>query len=209
MSADSPSTANVGRYLSPEPLLQSPAYIIAMASSGLPAPTYAYAANSPLRYADRNGLYFVSASGQVWEALQRLAANPEIGPAIEMMAADPTRAYSIDDATPFAHSLGGVTRSYRTGSADINLFFPYTNSLSCRCATDLPDELFPYSFDQLLAHELGHAFATAYTSRVPGASSNQTAVDFENALRRQAGAPQRRAHSGGSPRCRAECNRCQ
>ena len=143
-----------------------------MAQSGMSVPTYSYAANNPLRYLDEDGLYFASASGEVWEALQRLAANPEIGPAVEMMAADPTRAYSIDDATAFAHSLGGVTHSYATGSADINLFLRYTNSLSCRCGTDLPDELFPYSFDALLAHELGHAFATAYTSRTPGAASN-------------------------------------
>lgn len=36
-------------YLSPEPMLQSPAYIAAMAWQGMPVPTYAYALNNPLR----------------------------------------------------------------------------------------------------------------------------------------------------------------
>jgi hypothetical protein len=42
-------------YLSPEPLLQSPAYVRHMAESGLSVPTYAYALNNPLRYIDHDG----------------------------------------------------------------------------------------------------------------------------------------------------------
>jgi hypothetical protein len=45
-----------GRYLSPEPLLQSPAYVRRMAQTGMSVPTYTYALNNPLRYVDRNGL---------------------------------------------------------------------------------------------------------------------------------------------------------
>jgi RHS repeat-associated protein len=48
-----PST---GRYLSPEPLLQSPGYVATMAQSGMSVPTYAYALNNPVRYTDLNGL---------------------------------------------------------------------------------------------------------------------------------------------------------
>ncbi|MFZ2874324.1 MAG: RHS repeat-associated core domain-containing protein, partial [Phycisphaerales bacterium] len=47
--------ADVGRYLSPEPLLQSPVYVRRMAQSGVQVPTYAYAANNPLRYVDPDG----------------------------------------------------------------------------------------------------------------------------------------------------------
>jgi RHS repeat-associated protein len=47
---------SIGRYLSPEPLLQSPAYVRHMAESGLSVPTYAYALNNPLRYVDVDGL---------------------------------------------------------------------------------------------------------------------------------------------------------
>jgi len=201
--------AETGRWMSPEPLRRVTSFLVSESVSGTGLSAYLYAANSPGHSIDTNGLYFTSASGAMWEALQRLASNPEIGPAIEIMAADPSRSFSIDDSTPFAHSLGGVTHSYRTGSAEISLFVQYTNSLSCRCSTDLPDNLFPYSVDALLAHELGHAFATAYTSRAPGASSDQAAVGFENAVRRGSGAPQRPSHSGGRGQCRAECNRCE
>lgn len=45
-----------GRYLSPEPLLQSPRYVKKMAKRGMSVPTYAYAANNPLRYGDSTGL---------------------------------------------------------------------------------------------------------------------------------------------------------
>ncbi|MFZ5438956.1 MAG: RHS repeat-associated core domain-containing protein [Myxococcota bacterium] len=45
-----------GRYLSPEPLLQSPTYVRRMAQRGMSVPTYAYAANNPLRYVDSTGL---------------------------------------------------------------------------------------------------------------------------------------------------------
>lgn len=53
MSASRPS-----RYLSPEPLLHSPAYVRLLAQSGMSVPTYAYAANNPLRYTDSAGLFF-------------------------------------------------------------------------------------------------------------------------------------------------------
>ena len=37
-----------GRYLSPEPLLQSPTYVRRMAQTGMSVPTYAYALNNPI-----------------------------------------------------------------------------------------------------------------------------------------------------------------
>lgn len=47
---------SLGAYLSPEPLLQSPAYVRRMAQSGLAVPPYSYGLNNPLRYTDRTGL---------------------------------------------------------------------------------------------------------------------------------------------------------
>lgn len=51
------------RYLSPEPLLQSPQYMSAMAQSGMSVPTYAYANNNPLMYVDQDGLRTEPAPG--------------------------------------------------------------------------------------------------------------------------------------------------
>lgn len=48
--------ATTGRYLSPEPYLQRPGFVRAMAKRGVQLPTYAYAANDPLSYVDQNGL---------------------------------------------------------------------------------------------------------------------------------------------------------
>ena len=46
----------ISQYLSPEPLLQSPDFVSAMAQEGMSTQTYAYALNNPIRYVDRNGL---------------------------------------------------------------------------------------------------------------------------------------------------------
>lgn len=47
---------SLSQYLSPEPLLQSPGYLAAMAARGVQVPSFAYAANNPLRYLDDDGL---------------------------------------------------------------------------------------------------------------------------------------------------------
>lgn len=48
-----------GRYLSPEPLLQSPSYVRLMSQNGLAVPTYAYANNNPVRHSDPTGLSII------------------------------------------------------------------------------------------------------------------------------------------------------
>ncbi|MDX2013564.1 MAG: hypothetical protein SFW67_25450 [Myxococcaceae bacterium] len=46
-----------GRYLSPEPLLQSPLFVATMLRRGAQVPAYAYAANNPVRNTDPTGLW--------------------------------------------------------------------------------------------------------------------------------------------------------
>ncbi len=46
-----------GRYLSPEPMLQSPNFLRGVAQQGRSLPTYAYANNNPLRFQDRDGRF--------------------------------------------------------------------------------------------------------------------------------------------------------
>ena len=55
-----PST---GRYLSAEPMLQDPGYVRSMAESGQSVPTYAYAANNPIRNVDPDGRTVINQNG--------------------------------------------------------------------------------------------------------------------------------------------------
>ena len=48
--------ALAGRYLSPEPMLQAPEWMIREAMSGFSTPTYAYARNNPIKNTDPTGL---------------------------------------------------------------------------------------------------------------------------------------------------------
>lgn len=113
-----------GRYLSPEPLLQSPAFVRRMARRGMSVPTYAYAANNPLRYVDSTGLapgdWFSSPNQAAQDALQWIQQNQfvlsgygEVGTFIQEIPSglgplEPDAVgYSYDTPKPLGGPYGG------------------------------------------------------------------------------------------------------
>ncbi|GMU62984.1 MAG: hypothetical protein AMXMBFR34_47470 [Myxococcaceae bacterium] len=75
------------RYLSPEPMLQSPTFATSMAARGMSVPTYAYAANNPLRYVDRDGLVFGPSAGGIGSA--EPPKPPRVGPPEDIDPVEP------------------------------------------------------------------------------------------------------------------------
>lgn len=150
-------------------------------------PTYAYAANNPLKYIDANGLYFTSSSPRAWQSLLRLAANRELGWMIDVMARDPQTEFNLEELTfeecadrgqgsqahvPFERDALGNRLSV------VELSLDYDNEALALKGQPIT----PFTYDTLLAHELGHAFGMAY-----GASVDEywnMGVDAENRLRR-------------------------
>lgn len=62
-----------GRYLSPEPMLVRPDFVLSSASEGSATPSYAYANNNPLKNTDPTGLYSVVGSCANWSRALALA----------------------------------------------------------------------------------------------------------------------------------------
>jgi hypothetical protein len=64
------------KYLQPEPLMQEPTYVKAMALQGHSVPAYSYALNNPLHYTDESGLAPCMTTYDC--CLQRNPDNPEM-----------------------------------------------------------------------------------------------------------------------------------
>jgi RHS repeat-associated protein len=201
--------ASSGSWLSPEPLTQSPVYLRRMAQGGMSVPTYAYAANNPLRYVDANGLYFTVNSpnaNAIWASLLRLVSNRQIGWAIEQMAADPNTEFQINEI-PYENCGESGARTWqpyeRNARGDLTIPIDFNLQRSnADLATYFPGrghEL--WTLDLLLGHELGHANGMAY-----GALSHfEMGLDWERALRNQS--PLRLDHEQGGQcvnRCRGQ-----
>ncbi|MFZ2873851.1 MAG: hypothetical protein WAZ94_05155, partial [Phycisphaerales bacterium] len=54
-----------------------------VAARGMQVPTYAYAANNPLKYADPTGLYFTGLAPELRIIIDSLKRNPNIGPIVD------------------------------------------------------------------------------------------------------------------------------
>ena len=116
------------RYLSPEPMLQSPSYVATTASRGMQVPTYAYAANNPLRYVDPTGNeVWVDDSdplawARAWQALGDAMNDPVIGFAVSAMVRDPNYTLYIWPNDDLGPRKGGRTMARRAENAcDIQL----------------------------------------------------------------------------------------
>ncbi len=102
--------AATGRYLSPEPMLHSPAFVSGMTWMGLETPTYAYALNSPILLSDETGLQTVTklyiqfaaaiASGN-WKVAQEVAQQ------LEMEGDSPAWFFRFRDAFDASNRIAG------------------------------------------------------------------------------------------------------
>lgn len=119
-----PST---GRYLSPEPLLQSPMYTVAMAQQGFSTPAYAYALNNPVNYYDPDGFDVYNSSGR------NLIIKPSEGPSIKWTKEQGT--YVGDqDGFAFEDAPGEAYKTVNGTDARINeqSEIEYTRNPSCK-----------------------------------------------------------------------------
>ncbi len=124
-----------GRYLVPEPLLDSPEFVRSMARGGKSVPAHAYALNNPLRYVDASGLgpFYIGAGffptpqinmSHGYESL--LAANHTIeyfngwSPEVVFYGPDSPEAQFMKKSP----SVRDMLRAYRNGD-------PYTAGRDC------------------------------------------------------------------------------
>ena len=99
--------AQSGRWMSPEPLLNSPAWVVSQASAGLHVSGYTYALNNPVRYVDRDGLRVELMDSEAF----RIAADPRLHDLFRWL-----------DSSPDAYRVyGNVTLA---GAAAFGQFFP-------------------------------------------------------------------------------------
>ncbi|MBL8912034.1 MAG: RHS repeat-associated core domain-containing protein, partial [Archangium sp.] len=123
-----------GRYLSPEPLLQSPVYLRRMAQGGMSVPTFAYAANNPVMYLDPTGrAVWVDPSNaqvwsQTWNDIVDAMQDPVIGFAVTEMVLDPSYTVFIWPNDDLPDWLGGLTSPRQHQNAcDVQLGKPGTS----------------------------------------------------------------------------------
>ncbi|MEW5741186.1 MAG: hypothetical protein AB1938_19845 [Myxococcota bacterium] len=144
-----------GRNLSLEPYLQKPGYASAMAARGIQVPSYAYAANNPLRYSDPTGrevnIYGTSArASDARMELISLAVTPgTVGAQTQALIADPSFKVDVFTDVDLVVETGGITLHPE------GLTLPTTSGAMIQLSLGVGGSRFRRNF----AHETGHASA--------------------------------------------------
>ncbi len=143
--------AETGRWLSKDPIR----------FLGGDTNLYAYAASDPINNTDRAGLDIDVADSGAISALARIMANPAIGPLVERLANDPKITVSITPGqltTQLYSSGGGMTEVYGNDPDASYITYHLPTATCSGGAVGLED---------LLAHELGHAYVFHYVTDLP------------------------------------------
>ncbi|ATB49360.1 RHS repeat-associated core domain-containing protein [Corallococcus macrosporus] len=155
---------SIGRYLQPEPMLQSPNFVKGMASQGMSAPAYAYANNDPLHFTDPTGLEVRLETDRYWDLMQSAMSRLRNCPAVGQWMA------KCFGSNPFTNSSDHLVRYFhdesplgcwQSGTAATTNWFSNTTNI---CSSMFQSRIFSGSgtwrgereMAATMLHELSH-----------------------------------------------------
>ncbi|MBL8910924.1 MAG: RHS repeat-associated core domain-containing protein [Archangium sp.] len=186
-----------GRYLSPEPMLQSPLFLLGVGQRGSSSPAYAYASNNSVNYTDSTGLFFSEVSWEQNWALEDAKLDPNLKPGIEALEVSPQEIqFSRASCLKSLNSGGGNSYLGHSGRWQLSVN-EYVADWIIR-----NDFGFEQSLEMALAHELGHIHASMFEG-LRDARNPMRALDWENSVRLRHGGPLRRSEL--SPKALNSC----